>query len=95
MRAPTRSATSPNSAFAATAAGQAGDLLIITADHGCDPTWRGTDHTREQIPILGFGDVAAGPIGRRPTFADVAASIAAHLEFGPPAAGAAFQAPSS
>jgi phosphopentomutase len=74
---------------------RAGDLLIITADHGCDPTWRGTDHTREQIPILGFGDVAAGPIGRRPTFADVAASIAAHLEFGPPAAGAAFQAPSS
>ena len=32
-----------------------GDLLILTADHGCDPTWRGTDHTRERVPILGIG----------------------------------------
>ena len=33
----------------------AGDLVVITADHGCDPTWPGTDHTREQVPILAFG----------------------------------------
>jgi phosphopentomutase len=57
-----------------------GDLAVITADHGNDPTWRGTDHTREHAPILAFGpDVAPGPIGRRGTFADVAATIAAHL----------------
>jgi phosphopentomutase len=57
-----------------------GDLAVVTADHGNDPTWRGTDHTREHAPILAFGpDVATGPIGRRDTFADVAASVAAHL----------------
>ena len=57
-----------------------GDLAIITADHGNDPTWRGTDHTREHAPLLAFGPVVmAGPIGRRETFADVAATIAAHL----------------
>jgi hypothetical protein len=33
----------------------AGDMLILTGDHGCDPTWRGTDHTRERVPILGTG----------------------------------------
>ena len=32
----------------------AGDLLVITADHGCDPTWRGSDHTRECVPILSY-----------------------------------------
>jgi phosphopentomutase len=57
-----------------------GDLAVITADHGNDPTWRGTDHTREHTPILAFGPgVPAGAIGRRGTFADIAASIAAHL----------------
>lgn len=57
-----------------------GDLLIITADHGNDPTWRGTDHTREQVPILCCGPGAAvGCIGRRP-FQDIGASIAAHLD---------------
>ncbi|NOJ42169.1 phosphopentomutase [Bradyrhizobium australiense] len=56
------------------------DLLVITADHGCDPTWRGTDHTREQVPVLLFGpSLSAGPIGRRETFADVAAAIDEHL----------------
>ena len=56
-----------------------GDLAIITADHGCDPTWRGTDHTREQVPILAFGpEIGAGPIGRR-GFADIGETIAAHL----------------
>jgi len=56
------------------------DLLILTADHGCDPTWRGTDHTREQVPILAFQNGTSGqPIGRRKTFADIAASVAEHL----------------
>jgi phosphopentomutase len=57
-----------------------GDLVVITADHGNDPTWRGTDHTREHVPILCFGpDVAPRAIGRRATLADIAASIAQHL----------------
>jgi phosphopentomutase len=57
-----------------------GDLAIVTADHGNDPTWRGTDHTREQIPILGFGPgIPDGPIGRRETLADIGATVARHL----------------
>lgn len=54
-----------------------GDLAIFTADHGNDPTWRGTDHTRERVPVLawGHGPGAAGLCG----FTDVAASVAAHL----------------
>lgn len=59
-----------------------GDLMIITADHGCDPTWRGTDHTRERVPIIGvLKDRAAkaGSIGVRSTFADIGETIAAHL----------------
>ncbi len=57
-----------------------GDLMILTADHGNDPTWTGTDHTRECVPVLGWG---AGPraVGRI-SFADVGASIAAHLGLG-------------
>jgi phosphopentomutase len=57
-----------------------GDLAIVTADHGCDPTCPGTDHTREHVPVLAFGPgLTAGPIGRRGTFADIAATAAAHL----------------
>jgi len=57
-----------------------GDIAIATADHGCDPTWRGSDHTRENVPVLVFGpDVAPGSIGHRETFADIGQSIAAHL----------------
>ena len=57
-----------------------GDLVVVTADHGCDPTWPGTDHTREHVPVLAFGPgVAHGTIGRRETFADIAATIARHL----------------
>jgi phosphopentomutase len=56
------------------------DLVVITADHGNDPTWRGTDHTREHVPILAFGpELPPGPMGRRRTLADVGAGIAAHL----------------
>ncbi|MCJ2015747.1 phosphopentomutase [Methylobacterium sp. J-076] len=57
-----------------------GDAAIITADHGNDPTWAGTDHTREQVPVLAFGPgLATGAIGRRDSFADIAASLARHL----------------
>ncbi len=56
------------------------DLLLITADHGCDPTWQGTDHTREQVPILAIGaKLAPGSIGQRSGYADIAATCAAHL----------------
>lgn len=59
---------------------QPGDLVILTADHGCDPAWPGTDHTREHIPVLAFGPgVDAGPIGIRNTFADIGQSVATHL----------------
>ncbi|MDW5378283.1 phosphopentomutase [Halomonas sp. HP20-15] len=61
-----------------------GDLLILTADHGNDPTWRGTDHTREQVPILIGGDVLApGSYGRRETFADIGQTLAEHFGLGP------------
>ena len=53
------------------------DLALFTADHGNDPTWRGTDHTRERVPVLGHG-AGLRPVGQV-GFADVAASIAAHL----------------
>lgn len=61
-----------------------GDVVVFTADHGNDPTWRGTDHTREHAPILAFGpDLAPRALGRRDTFADIGASLAAHLELAP------------
>jgi phosphopentomutase len=67
------------------------DLVAITADHGCDPTWPGTDHTREQVPVLLWGpSLPPGAIGRRDTFADVAATIAQHLQLPPPNAGVPF-----
>jgi phosphopentomutase len=56
------------------------DLCVITADHGNDPTFPGTDHTREQVPILVFGPgIGPGSVGVRPTLADIGASLAAHL----------------
>jgi phosphopentomutase len=55
-----------------------GDLALITADHGNDPTWPGTDHTRERVPVLVHG-AGSGEIGLC-DFVDVAASIAAHLD---------------
>lgn len=70
---------------------RADDLLIVTADHGCDPTWPGSDHTREQVPVLAWGGgLAAGPLGARGSFADVGATLASHLELPPPRAGLAF-----
>lgn len=54
-----------------------GDLAIFTADHGNDPTFSGTDHTRERVPVLGFG-IGLKPVGKV-GYVDVAASIAKHL----------------
>ena len=68
-----------------------GDLVIITADHGCDPTWRGNDHTREFVPILAFGPaIQPGPIGMRDSFADIGQTVADHLGIAPLAAGTSF-----
>ena len=60
------------------------DLVFITADHGNDPTYGGTDHTREQVPVLMFGrKAAAEDIGQRDTYADIGQTIAAYLEIRP------------
>lgn len=67
------------------------DIGIITADHGCDPTFPGSDHTREYVPVLAFGEpVIPGPIGRRSSFADVAQSLAGHLAVPPLERGISF-----
>jgi phosphopentomutase len=56
------------------------DIVIVTADHGCDPTWPGTDHTREQVPILLFGPaVSPNCIGQRKTFSDASKIVSRHL----------------
>lgn len=53
------------------------DVLILSADHGCDPSWPGSDHTREHVPVLLFGHkVTPGFIGGRETFADIGQSLA-------------------
>ncbi len=68
-----------------------GDLLILTADHGCDPTYKGTDHTRERVPVLCYGpDLPRGSLGVRPTFADIGETVAAHLGISPGAHGKSF-----
>ena len=59
------------------------DLMILTADHGNDPTWEGTDHTREQVPVLMIGGSKTGPTGKAQTFADIGATVAAHLGIDP------------
>ena len=56
---------------------RSGDILIVTADHGNDPTWVGTDHTREQVPVLVHG-IGARNLGLL-AMTDIAASVAAHL----------------
>lgn len=57
------------------------DMLILTADHGCDPTWPGSDHTREYVPVLVYGHtIQAGSMGRRETFADIGQTIASWLK---------------
>lgn len=57
-----------------------GTLLIVTADHGCDPCYHGTDHTREHIPFLLYHHgITPGPLGLRETFADVGATVLSAL----------------
>lgn len=67
------------------------DLVVLTADHGNDPTWRGSDHTREQVPIMVFSpSLAAGTLGIRHTFADIGESIAHWLGLAPGQHGKSF-----
>ena len=68
------------------------DLLLITADHGNDPTYRGTDHTREQVPILAYGPEGAADraLGVRTCFGDVGATIADALGVAAPDHGTSF-----
>jgi phosphopentomutase len=57
------------------------DIALITADHGCDPTFPGSDHTREHVPVIFFGQkVKAQAIGARNSFADMGQTIAKHLK---------------
>lgn len=59
------------------------DLLVITADHGCDPTYTGTDHTREYVPLLVYyRGCRGGDLGVRQSFADVGQTVAANFHIG-------------
>ena len=71
-----------------------GDVMILCADHGCDPTWEGSDHTREHIPVLVYGSgVEPGSLGRRETFADIGQSLATHFGLPPMDYGKSFLQP--
>jgi phosphopentomutase len=73
-----------------------GDLLMLTGDHGCDPSWKGTDHTRERIPIFGcLQGGRGGDVGLRATFADLGETIAEHLGLAAGPHGASFLQPIS
>jgi phosphopentomutase len=62
----------------------ADDILVICADHGCDPAWPGSDHTREHIPVLVYGaGVKPGPIGKRESFADIGQSLCQFFDLTP------------
>lgn len=64
------------------------DIVILTADHGCDPTWPGTDHTREHVPLVAYGPkLKPGSAGVRKSFADIGQTIATHLGIAPLKAG--------
>ncbi|GGI92038.1 phosphopentomutase [Legionella impletisoli] len=67
------------------------DIVVIAADHGCDPTMPGSDHTREHIPVLVFGpEVNPQFIGRRDSFADIGQSLAEYLNIKPLPNGVSF-----
>jgi phosphopentomutase len=60
------------------------DVLLVTADHGCDPTWKGTDHTREKIPVLFYGQpVQAQQLAPLHTFSDIGQTLASYLKVKP------------
>ena len=69
------------------------DILMITADHGCDPGFKGTDHSREYVPFLVYGkDVKEGVnLGTRTSFADIAATIQDIFEVEQKTAGISFK----
>ncbi len=68
-----------------------GDMLILTADHGNDPSWPGTDHTRERIPVIGIAPgLTGGDVGLRGTFADIGETVAEHLGLPPGRHGSSF-----
>ena len=68
-----------------------GDLVFITADHGCDPTYEGTDHTREHVPVIMFGPgVKPRFIGRRETYSDIGQTIADYFGLPPCESGTSF-----
>lgn len=53
------------------------DILFLTADHGCDPTWPGNDHTREYVPVLAYHhNIKSVNLGERSTFADLGQTLA-------------------
>ena len=57
------------------------DILMITADHGCDPNYTGTDHTRENVPLLVYGrKIRPGNLGTLSTYSDIAATVAAYFD---------------
>ncbi|MFC4347388.1 phosphopentomutase [Kordiimonas lipolytica] len=65
-----------------------GDMVVLTADHGCDPTWPGTDHTREHVPFVAYGpSLKPGSAGVRKSFADIGQTVASHLGIAPLDAG--------
>ena len=67
------------------------DMLMITADHGCDPGFTGTDHTREYIPLLVYGKkISPVDIGTRKSFSDISATIADIMKVGYSANGSSF-----
>jgi phosphopentomutase len=70
---------------------QPGDRVVIAADHGCDPSFPGSDHTREHIPVLIYGpETTARFIGRRDTFADIGQSLAEYFNLKPLSHGVSF-----
>jgi phosphopentomutase len=67
------------------------DLIMLTADHGNDPTTPSTDHSREAVPVLAFGPrVKPRSLGERRTFADLGATIAEYFDLRPLASGTSF-----
>jgi phosphopentomutase len=67
------------------------DLLLITADHGCDPTWVGSDHTREYVPILAYRHgMASVDLGARTSFSDIGQTLAGFFKLPPLAHGESF-----
>ena len=68
------------------------DLLIITADHGNDPTWHGTDHTRERVPLLAYSPSMnrAIDLGLRHSFGDIGQTVLANFGLSPYAVGTSF-----